>query len=55
MEKTMLSMEEGIHCNAWNYSGERMAGGHVDGSVHIFDSDKTGGSQFTCTSKWKVL
>lgn len=54
MEKTIVSMEEGIHCNAWNYSGERMAGGHVDGSVHIFSSHEAGDSQFTCTNRWKA-
>jgi len=49
-----MSMEAGIHCNAWNYYGERMVGDHADSSIHIFDSDKSGDSQFTCTSKWKA-
>ncbi|KAH9308922.1 hypothetical protein KI387_036833, partial [Taxus chinensis] len=54
MAKTLLSTEDGVHCNAWNYCGERMAGGSLDGSVHIFDSHKDEASQFTCTNKWKA-
>eukprot|EP01018_Ginkgo_biloba_P004574 Gb_23268 [translate_table: standard] len=54
MEKTIMSLEEDVHCNAWNCSGERMAGGSVDGSIHILDADKAGASAFTCTSKWKA-
>ncbi|XP_057818157.2 protein SEH1 isoform X2 [Cryptomeria japonica] len=50
MAKTLISTVDGVHCNAWNHCGERMAGGSLDGCIHIFDSP----SQFACTFKWKA-
>uniref|UniRef100_A0A0D6R557 Anaphase-promoting complex subunit 4 WD40 domain-containing protein n=1 Tax=Araucaria cunninghamii TaxID=56994 RepID=A0A0D6R557_ARACU len=52
MAKAIISMADGVHCNAWNYSGQRMAGGSLDGYIHIFNSH--GPSAFTCISKWKA-
>lgn len=47
-------MEEGVHCNAWNHSGSRMAAASRDGFIHVFNSDENAHSPFTCTFKWKA-
>ncbi|WRX19321.1 hypothetical protein QQP08_011808 [Theobroma cacao] len=38
MEKPLATLERGTTCSAWNYCGERLAAGSVDGSLSILDS-----------------
>ncbi|XP_012086752.1 protein SEH1 [Jatropha curcas] len=54
MEKSVATLDNGTTCSAWNYCGQRLATGSVDGSLSIFDSRDPGSSSFTCTSKIRV-
>ncbi|XP_050226329.1 protein SEH1 isoform X2 [Mercurialis annua] len=54
MEKSIATLDKGTTCSSWNYSGQRLATGAVDGSLSIFDPCDPGSSSFTCTSKIKV-
>ncbi|GMN31662.1 hypothetical protein TIFTF001_003360 [Ficus carica] len=52
MEKSLVDLDNGTTCSSWNYSGQRLAAGSVDGFLSIFDSrDPAASSSFTCTSK----
>ncbi|KAE8056012.1 hypothetical protein FH972_012815 [Carpinus fangiana] len=55
MEKSLVTLERGTVCSAWNYCGQRLATGSDDGTLAIFDSrDPASSSSFTCTSKSRV-
>ena len=54
MEKTLVELEKGTTCSAWNYSGQRLAAASIDGSLSIFDSRDPSSSSFTCSSKFRV-
>lgn len=55
MEKSLVDLDNGTTCSSWNYSGQRLAAGSVDGFLSIFDSrDPAASSSFTCTSKSRV-
>lgn len=55
MEKAIVTLDKGSICSAWNYSGQRLAAGSVDGSLAIYDSSDPFSSNFTCTSRFKVF
>lgn len=51
----MATLDKGTVCSSWNYCGQRLATGSVDGTLAIFDSlDSTSSSSFTCSSRFKV-
>lgn len=54
MEKAIVTLDKGSICTAWNYSGQRLAAGSVDGTLAIYDSSDPASSNFTCTSRFKV-
>lgn len=54
MDKPILLLDKGTRCTAWNYSGERLVAGLVDGSLAIYDSTDPASSNFTCTSRFKA-
>ncbi|KAL6522336.1 hypothetical protein OROHE_016889 [Orobanche hederae] len=54
MDKPILLLDNGTRCTSWNYSGERLIAGLVDGSIAIYDSTDPASSNFTCTSRFKV-
>ncbi|KAB1215468.1 Nucleoporin SEH1 [Morella rubra] len=55
MEKSLVTLEKGTSCSAWNYCGQRLATGSDDGSLAIFDSrDPASSSSLTCSSKFRV-
>lgn len=55
MEKSLVTLEKGTSCSAWNYCGQRLATGSDDGSLAIFDSrDPASSSSLTCSSKLRV-
>ncbi|KAF2313436.1 hypothetical protein GH714_010995 [Hevea brasiliensis] len=54
MEKSVATLDKGTTCSAWNYCGQRLATGSVDGSLSIFDPCDPASSSFSCTSKIKV-
>ncbi|XP_059442957.1 protein SEH1 [Corylus avellana] len=55
MEKSLVTLERGTVCSAWNYCGQRLATGSDDGTLTIFDSrDPASSCSFTCTSKSRV-
>lgn len=49
-----MQLDQGTRCTAWNYSGERLVAGLVDGTMAIYDSTDPGSSNFTCSSRFKV-
>ena len=51
MEKEVATVDKGALCCSWNYCGQRLAVGFVDGSVSIHDNLDSASS---CSSKWKV-
>ncbi|XP_008775572.2 protein SEH1 isoform X1 [Phoenix dactylifera] len=52
MEKEVATVEKGALCCSWNYCGQRLAVGFVDGSISIHDS--LDDSSSSCSSKWKA-
>lgn len=54
MDKSILALDKGTRCTAWNYSGQRLAAGLVDGSVVIYDSTDPASSTLASTSRFKV-
>ncbi|CAB4280110.1 unnamed protein product [Prunus armeniaca] len=54
MEKPLVALDKGTTCSSWNYSGQRLATGSVDGTLAIFDTRDPASSSFSCTSKSKV-
>ncbi|XP_009613245.2 protein SEH1 [Nicotiana tomentosiformis] len=54
MDKTIINLDKGTTCTAWNFSGQRLAAGSTDGNLSIFDSTDPASSVFTCSSKFKV-
>ncbi|KAG6388234.1 hypothetical protein SASPL_153434 [Salvia splendens] len=55
MDKSILVLDKGTRCTAWNYSGERLVAGLIDGSLAIYDSTDPASSNFTCTHRFKGL
>ncbi|XP_042431129.1 protein SEH1-like [Zingiber officinale] len=53
MEREVASLEKGAVCCAWNYCGQRIAVGHIDGSVSIHDSHDYPAAP-SSSSKWKA-
>ncbi|KAI7993416.1 Protein SEH1 [Camellia lanceoleosa] len=54
MEKSVVTFDKGTTCSSWNYCGERLATGSIDGTLAIFDSVDPASSSFTCTSTSRV-
>ncbi|WOK99357.1 protein SEH1 isoform X2 [Canna indica] len=55
MEREVATLETGAICCAWNYCGQRLAVGFVDGSISIHDSlDCPAASSSSPSSKWKA-
>ncbi|CAN0908780.1 Protein SEH1 [Linum grandiflorum] len=54
MEKSLATLDKGTTCSSWNYSGDRLATGSIDGTLSIFDSENPASSSFNCTSKVRV-
>lgn len=54
MDKSILILDKGTRCTAWNYSGQRLAAGLDDGTVVIYDSTDPASSTFSSTSRFKV-
>ncbi|KAL6182335.1 hypothetical protein ACLB2K_043758 [Fragaria x ananassa] len=54
MEKSLVTLEKGTTCSSWNYSGQRLATGSLDGTLTIFDSPNPSSSSFSSSSKLKV-
>lgn len=54
MDKSILILDKGTRCTAWNYSGQRLAAGLDDGTVIIYDSTDPASSTFSSTSRFKV-
>lgn len=55
MEKSVATLDRGATCSSWNYCGQRLASGTVDGDVAVFDTrDPAASSSLTCISKFKV-
>ncbi|XVE58035.1 hypothetical protein DITRI_Ditri04bG0137800 [Diplodiscus trichospermus] len=54
MEKPVATLDRGTTCSAWNYCGERLAAGSVDGSISIFDSRDPSSSSFIRSFKFKA-
>ncbi|KAL7233514.1 hypothetical protein ACSBR1_017185 [Camellia fascicularis] len=54
MEKSVVTFDKGTTCSSWNYCGERLATGSIDGTLAILDSVDPASSSFTCTSTSRV-
>lgn len=54
MEKAIVTLAKNNTCTAWNYNGQRLAAGSVDGTLAIYDSADPASSNFSFTSKFKV-
>ncbi|KAJ0802658.1 putative transcription factor WD40-like family [Helianthus annuus] len=54
MEKSVATLDKGTICSSWNYCGQRLATGLIDGTVTIFDTNDPASSFFTSTFKFKV-
>ncbi|KAK4803223.1 hypothetical protein SAY86_001426 [Trapa natans] len=52
--KSVLKLDKGTACTAWNYCGQRLAAGTVDGTLAVFDSTDHASSSFRCSSRVKV-
>lgn len=53
--KSMATLDSGTTCSSWNYSGHRLAGGSVDGTLSVYDSPVPSSySSFTRSSKVRV-
>ncbi|CAK9163049.1 unnamed protein product [Ilex paraguariensis] len=54
MDKAVVTLDKGTTCSAWNYCGQRLATGSIDGTLTIFDSADPASSSFTCSSRTGV-
>lgn len=54
MDKSILILDKGTRCTAWNYSGQRLVAGLDDGTVVIYDSTDPASSTFISTSRFKA-
>ncbi|XP_024996867.1 protein SEH1 isoform X2 [Cynara cardunculus var. scolymus] len=54
MEKSVATLDKGTICSSWNYCGQRLATGLIDGTIAIFDTSDPASSFFTSTYKFKV-
>lgn len=55
MDKSLVVLDKGTTCSAWNYCGQRLATGSIDGTLAIFDAgEPASSSSFTCTSRSRV-
>ncbi|KAF5197896.1 Seh1 [Thalictrum thalictroides] len=54
MEKSLITLDKGTVCSSWNYCGQRLASGSIDGTLSIFDSLDPNSSSFTRSSRLKV-
>lgn len=54
MDKSILILDKGTRCTAWNYSGQRLVAGLDDGTVIIYDSTDPASSTFISSTKFKV-
>ncbi|OVA01931.1 WD40 repeat [Macleaya cordata] len=54
MDKSLITLDKGTNCSSWNYSGQRLATGSIDGTLAVFDSPELDSSAFTCTSRFKA-
>ncbi|XP_057477605.1 protein SEH1 isoform X1 [Actinidia eriantha] len=54
MEKPVATLDKGTTCSSWNYCGQRLATGSIDGTLAIFDSIDPASSSFTCTYRSRV-
>nr|GEW92760.1 protein SEH1 [Tanacetum cinerariifolium] len=54
MEKSIATLDKGTICSSWNYSGQRLATGLVNGTITIFDTTDPSSSVFNHTFKFKV-
>ncbi|KAI3703468.1 hypothetical protein L1987_73559 [Smallanthus sonchifolius] len=54
MEKSVATLDKGTICSSWNYCGQRLATGLIDGTISIFDTSDPASSSFTSTFKFKV-
>ncbi|KAI3689850.1 hypothetical protein L2E82_47820 [Cichorium intybus] len=54
MEKSVATLDKGAICSSWNYCGQRLATGLIDGTIAIFDTSDPASSSFTSTFKFKV-
>lgn len=49
-----MTLDKDSACTAWNYNGQRLAAGSVNGTLAIYDAKDPASSSFTCTSRFKV-
>ncbi|VFQ67707.1 unnamed protein product [Cuscuta campestris] len=54
MDKAIVTLYEGTTCSAWNYSGQRLAAGSIDGTLAIYDSTDPDSFVFNRSSKVEV-
>ncbi|XP_076898039.1 protein SEH1-like [Bidens hawaiensis] len=54
MEKSIATLDKGTICSSWNYCGQRLATGLIDGTVSIFHTTDPASSFFTSTFNFKV-
>lgn len=54
MDKSLVKLERGTTCTSWNYSGQRLAAGFLDGMVAVFDARDPASSSFNCSYRFKV-
>lgn len=54
MEKSVATLDKGTICSSWNYCGQRLATGLIDGTISIFDTNDPASSFFNSTFKFKV-
>ncbi|KAJ4711920.1 Protein transport protein SEC13 [Melia azedarach] len=54
MDKPVATLDNGTTCSSWNYSGQRLATGSIDGTLSIFDPRDPASTSFTCTYKVRV-
>ncbi|KAH9619170.1 hypothetical protein KSS87_012610 [Heliosperma pusillum] len=55
MEKKVATLERGTVCSAWNYNGQRLASGSINGTLSIFDPpDSASSSPLSCSSSFQV-
>ncbi|KAL8238849.1 hypothetical protein R6Q59_015416 [Mikania micrantha] len=54
MEKLVATLDKGTICSSWNYCGQRLATGSMDGTITIFDTSDPASSVFSSTFKFKV-
>lgn len=54
MEKSVATLDKGAICSSWNYCGQRLSTGMIDGSIAIYDTSDPASSSFTSTFKFKV-